>query len=183
MSNLDSALDSALDEKFDLSSSLSTNPSNILENQIETLEEGVDKLECEPQYVSNSAKMTIVDRIKAYHRDLKLKKLKFKLNKLYDKRKEDLLAITSNKHYSTPNMSGTSTPISYIPPPEPNSEKLLADAMNQLADLHEKRRRARSIWASKEERNLAYKINAQYEHVQSNIHKLRKAIAEHSFRA
>lgn len=174
-----------LDEKFDLSASLSARSPELLEldERIDTLEDTTDRLACEQRYVVQSSKMTIVDRIKAYHRDLKIKKLKFKLHKLHEKRDDKEASFShiqdeSNPIANTTPVSATPSPVSCVTPTniEPNPETRLAEAMNRLGELHEKRRKARSLWASAEEKNNIYKINAQYAFVQSDIVKIRKEI-------
>jgi hypothetical protein len=178
MSNSDSTLVFAQDEKLDMSSSLSIDSSKFLEQEShsETLDE-IDNLEGEPREDTKPAKVTIVDRIRAFHRNLQLKGLKFKLRKTHE-HKLNLLASAQRNTHSTPNMSGTETPVSFVAtePTTPVLRNRLVDATNRLAELHELRRKSRSIWASEEQKKSAHNINAQYAFLQIDINKLRKEI-------
>jgi hypothetical protein len=178
MSNSDSTLVFAQDEKLDMSSRLSIDSSKFLEqdSRSETLDE-IDNLEGEPRNVIEPAKVTIVDRIKAYHRNLQLKRLQFKLRKTHE-HKSSLLDSARNVTHSTPNMSGSSTPVSFIAtePTTPVLKNRLVDATNRLAELYELRRKSRSIWASEDQKKSAHKINAQYDFLQLDVNKLRKEI-------
>lgn len=166
------------------------NPSKRLQKlneQIEALEARIDRLDSGCRQMGTKA----ANRVKRHEIGKQLKELRRRLDKLYEmqEHEEKSQPCLLDDMHETTTMSQTAGPsqeclsldnIQITQPKILSPEALLANALSELECVDKKRRSARSIWASKEEKLSLLHLNAQYAFLQFDIAKLRKQVAERS---